>query len=39
MNENINNPLGLDEKLYTVEEFAFEIRNNSVLMIMFQIFF
>ena len=27
MNENINNPLGLDEKLYTVEEFAFEIRN------------
>ena len=27
MNENINNPLGLKEKLYTVEEFAFEIRN------------
>ena len=27
MNENINNPLGLDKKLYTVEEFAFEIRN------------
>ena len=27
MNENTNNPLGLKEKLYTVEEFAFEIRN------------
>ena len=27
MNKNINNPLGLEEKLYTVEEFAFEIRN------------
>ena len=27
MNENINNPLGLIEKLYTVEEFAFEMRN------------
>ena len=27
MNKNINNPLGLEEKRYTVEEFAFEIRN------------
>ena len=27
MSENTNNPLGLKYKLYTVEEFAFEIRN------------
>ena len=27
MNINTNNPLGLDKKLYTVEEFASEIRN------------
>ena len=27
MNKNINNPLGLEEKRYTVEEFASQIRN------------
>ena len=27
LNKNINNPLELEEKLYTVEEFASEIRN------------
>ena len=27
MTTNTYNPLGLEDKLYTVEEFAFEIRN------------
>ena len=27
MSENANNPLGLKDKLYTVEEFASEIRS------------